>query len=96
MDMPNANAQRAAGPWSVRYRARLRAWEEHLERRYVGGATSWAQDLLHWKGTKWIREQRIRQGSASRGGRTETRVAPGPPAKRWHESIAELREAGSG
>ena len=81
-------AQRS-GKWSLIWCQDLQNWHAHVERRH--DLNSWSPHLLHWQGQHWLRIQRL--WSSARGeSRTNTRVARGPPHRRWQDGLDECRQ----
>ena len=70
--------------WSHRHCTRVLSWREHLER--PRNRRSWAAQLLHWQGERWLQNRRTQLNSYSvHAGRTDTRLAARRPRQRWHD-----------
>ena len=81
---------RSHGRWSQRAASRIHHWHEHLLRGH--SPSSWAARLCQVQGPQWLLQQRLNAGSLPSGGRTNTRVRPGRPAQRWHDTVAFARD----
>ena len=77
---------RAEGLWAHRWAKRVVEWEKHLKR--PRNEHSWAAKLLEWRGKEWLasRRQRFAVGTC-------TRINPGAPCPRWHESVSIAQAA---
>ena len=82
------------GTWSEAWARRVISWHEHVMRG------SWVlSDLIQWKNSEWLEEQRARFVSSNslssrnslRAGRTGTRCNNGRPQPRWEEGVALAR-----
>ena len=70
--------------WSHRHCFRVLDWRAHLER--PRNSRSWAAQLLHWQGERWLQGRRAQLNSYSlHAGRTDTRLAARRPRQRWHD-----------
>ena len=77
---------RGEGLWAHRWAKRVTEWEKHLQRPRNGH--SWAAKLLKWRGKDWLSLRRLRFGVG-----TCTRLNPGAPCPRWHDSVSTAQAA---
>ena len=79
-----------AGRWYTHWFRKSLSWHRHLERQR--DHESWAVQIASYRGEHWLEATRALSGTNRPG----TRVAVGPPRRRWREGIAIARsEIGS-
>ena len=79
-----ATACRRHGRWSAFWFRRALDWDAHLQRGH--NHASWPVLLRAFHGADWLDDRRITQIAHGMRG-TDTRVARGRPAMRWHDGV---------